>query len=223
MYLESSNDFEGNQEFFGKFGLEIQKAAKVAVARRTFERYIPTSVRNLPKEGDLIWLPVQQKLMEVRFVEEEKNFFQAGKVAPYMYGLNLEVFKYNGELIQTGIQEIDDITDQVAFAINFTLASGGTGSFREDEVVYQGTSLSAATARGYVAGWDISTRIVKVRNIKGEFAAGAIVGSTSGAQWTISALNDQENANDLYDDNVRIQGEASDFIDFTENNPFGEP
>jgi hypothetical protein len=223
MYLESFQDFEGNQEFFSKFGLQIQKEARVAVARRTFERNVPTAVRNVPKEGDLIYLRVQKKLLEIRFVEEEKNFFQAGKVAPYMYGLNLEAFKYNGELIQTGIQEIDDITDQVAFAINFTLASGGTGSFREDEVVYQGTSLSAATARGYVAGWDISTRIVKVRNIKGEFAAGAIVGSTSGAQWTISALNDQENANDLYDDNVRIQGEASDFIDFTENNPFGEP
>ncbi len=223
MYLETSNDFEGNQEFFGKFGLEIQKSAKVAVARRTFERYVPTAVRNLPKEGDLIWLPVQQKLMEIRFVEEEKNFFQAGKIAPYMYGLNLEVFKYNGELIQTGIQEIDNITDIVAFAINFTLAAGGTGTFKEDELVYQGNSLAAATAKGYVAGWDKPTRILKIRNIKGEFAAGAIVGTNSSAQWTIVSLNDQENANDLYDDNFRIQTEASDFIDFTENNPFGEP
>ncbi len=39
MYLETFNDFTGNQEFFSKFGLEIQKDAKVAVARRTFEKY----------------------------------------------------------------------------------------------------------------------------------------------------------------------------------------
>ena len=93
MYLETFNEFEGNQEFFAKFGLEIQKSAKVAVARRTFERLINPALRNTPKEGDLIYLPVQQKLLEIKTVEEEKNFFQAGKVAPYMYALNIETFK----------------------------------------------------------------------------------------------------------------------------------
>ena len=76
MFLETFNDFEGNQEFFSKFGLEVQKSARVAVARRSFERFIPNDTRSAPKEGDLIWLPSMEKLMEIKFVEQEKNFFQ---------------------------------------------------------------------------------------------------------------------------------------------------
>ena len=227
MYLESFQDFEGNQEFFSKFGLEIQKSARVAVARRTFERYIPSSLRNVPKEGDLIWMPVQAKILEIRFVEEEKNFFQAGKAAPYMYGLNLEVFKYNGELFTTGIPEIDAIGDVRGFGIEYTLQAGGTGTFRKDELVYQGASLATSTARGYVSDWDITTRKLTLRNIRGEFAGNTVVtGLSSTASWSmiVGTPGDvQANANDNYDDNIRIEGEADNILDWSELNPFGSP
>lgn len=223
MYLETFNDFEGNQEFFSKFGLEIQKSARVAVARRTFEKYVPTALRNLPKEGDLIWLPVQQKLMEIRFVEEEKNFFQAGKQAPYMYGLNIEMFKFNGEYFDTGILEIDAIPDVESFAVEFTMQDGGVLTYEESEQVYQGSSLATATATAYVAQWDRPNLKLKLRNIKGSFSANSIVGVASGAVWTMSSGDTQEDANDLFDDNVRIETEADNILDFTEANPFGEP
>lgn len=223
-YLESFNDFEGNSEFFSKFGLEIQKSARMAIARRTFEQNLPTDLRNLPKEGDLIWMPVQQKLLEIRRVEEEKNFFQAGKLAPYMFGLNIETFKYNGELINTGIEVIDKVCENNAYSVEYTMTAGGTGSFNTTEIVYQGASLAAATAKGYVTSWDKPTRILRIRNIKGEFAAGVLVrGSTSAAAWTLTSGNIQENATDPYEDNVRIETEADSILDFTETNPFGEP
>lgn len=223
-YLESSNDFEGNSEFFSKFGLEIQKSARMAIARRTFEQNLPTDLRNLPKEGDLIWMPVQQKLLEIRRVEEEKNFFQAGKLAPYMFGINIETFKYNGEIIDTGIEAIDKVCDNNAYSVEYTMTAGGTGSFNASEIVYQGASLAAATAKGYVTSWDKPTRLLRIRNIKGEFGAGTLVrGVTSGAAWTLSSGNTQENATDPYEDNVRIETEADSILDFTETNPFGEP
>ena len=224
MYLETFNEFEGNQEFFAKFGLEIQKSAKVAVARRTFERLINPALRNTPKEGDLIYLPVQQKLFEIKTVEEEKNFFQAGKVAPYMYALNIETFKYNGELLNTGIDEIDRIGNIEAFAIEYTLNAGGTSTFADMEIVYQGASLNAATAKAYVADWDKPNRLLKLRNIKGQFATNtAIIGVVSGASWTLASADTMEDANDDFDDNVRIETEADNILDFTETNPFGEP
>jgi hypothetical protein len=223
MYLESFQDFEGNQEFFSKFGLEIQKSARIAVARRTFERYIPTALRNTPKEGDLIFLPVQNKLLEIRRVEEEKNFFQAGKIAPYMFGLNIETFKYSGEYFDTGFAEIDIIADNNAYNIEFTMTAGGSGTFDLNEVVYQGASVAAATARGYVVSWDKPTRLLKIRNIKGEFAAGTIAkGASSGAQWTVTSGDIQEDSSNTYDDNVRIETEADNILDFSETNPFGE-
>jgi hypothetical protein len=212
MYLESSNDFEGNQEFFSKFGLEIQKSARVAVARRTFERYVPSALRNVPKEGDLIWMPVQQKLLEIRKVEEEKNFFQAGKVAPYMYGLNIETFKYNGEFFETGIIEIDAIQDRDSFAVDITLQAGGLATYEVGEIVYQSAALfdyANATVTGYVAHWDKPTRILKVRNIKGTFTANNyIFGKLSGAQWTSVTSDTMDDANDT-------------FLDWSETNPFG--
>ena len=223
-YLESSNDFEGNSEFFSKFGLEIQKSARMAIARRTFEQNLPTDLRNLPKEGDLIWMPVQQKLLEIRQVEEEKNFFQAGKLAPYMFGINIETFKYNGELINTGIEAIDKVCENNAYSVEYTMTAGGAGTFTVTEVVYQGASLAAATAKGYVTSWDKPTRLLRIRNIKGEFAAGtAVRGERSGAVWTLTSGNTQENATDPFEDNTRIETEADSILDFTETNPFGEP
>ena len=222
MYLETFNEFEGNSEFFSKFGLEIQKAARVAVARRTFERYVPTALRNTPKEGDLIWMPIQQKLLEIKRVEEEKNFFQAGKVAPYMFGLSIETFKYSGEYFDTGITEIDAIQDITSFAVTYTMSANGTSTFAASEKVYQGASLATATATGYVASWDLPTRKLELRNIKGEFAANsAIVGTVSGASWIMSSGDVQEDSNDTFEDNVRIETEADNIIDWSETNPFG--
>jgi hypothetical protein len=223
MYLESFQDFEGNQEFFSKFGLEIQKSAKVAVARRTFLKYVGQD-RNHPKEGDLIYLPIQEKLMEIKFVEEEKNFFQAGKVAPYMYGLSIEAFKYNGEIFNTGMSEIDNLGNSTAFSIQYTMQSGGTGTFSANEIVYQGASLATATAKGYVSEWNKPNLTLRIRNIKGIFQSNvAVVGSLNSASWILSTGNTQEDSTSLIDDNVFIEEEADNFLDFTEKNPFGEP
>ena len=222
MYLESFQDFEGNQEFFSKFGLQIQKEARVAVARRTFEKNVPSATRNVPKEGDLIYLRVQQKLLEIKFVEEEKNFFQAGKQAPYMYSLNLEVFKYNGEKLTTGVDEIDSIADRNGYGIEYTMQTNGTGSFFDHEIVYQGASLATATAKGYVSSWDRPGRKLIIRNIKGSFTSNVVVnGVTSSAAWTLTSGNPQQNASDAFEENVLLETEADNILDWTETNPFG--
>lgn len=227
IYLESFQDFEGNQEFFSKFGLEVQKTARVAIARRTFQRFVPSSLRVTPKEGDLIYLPIKRKLMEIKFVEQEKNFFQAGKTQPYMYGLSIEAFKYNGELLSTGMDEIDNIADIHAFGVDYSLQPNGLGTFKDNEIVYQGNSLETATARAYVSDWHLPSLRLRLRNIKGVFEGNtAIIGVSSGAIWnTIVGTpgNTMENANDLFDDNMRIETEADNILDWTEMNPFGSP
>lgn len=224
MYMETFNNFEGNEEFFSKFGLEVQKSLRMAVARRTFERFIPQKVRNTPKEGDLVWLSVQQKLMEVKFVEQEENFFQLGKQEPYMHVLTLETFKYNGELINTGIPEIDNIADAHAIGVDYNLAVGGLGTYNNHEIVYQGATLASATAFGYVSDWDLPTRRLRLRNVNGRFTNGqAIKGVDSNATWTLSNFNTQQDATNEADDNYLIEQEADNILDWTETNPFGMP
>ena len=222
VYLETFNEFQGNQEFFSKFGLEIEKSARVAIARRTFERYIPHTVRNTPKEGDLIYLSVQQKLMEIKRVEEEKNFFQAGKKAPYMYGLNIESFTHNGELLRTGVPSVDLIADSSAFSVKYTMQAGGSSSFRSGELVYQGSTLNASTARAYVQNWNAVTRELYLIHIRGVFASNTLIkGVDSNAQWTMTSGNVQEDASEEFDDNIRIETEADNILDWSETNPFG--
>lgn len=231
MYLESFQNYEGNQEFFSKFGLEIQDTARLCVARRRFERQVSSVMgadRRVPKEGDLIYLPIQFKLMEIKFVQEEKNFFQLGRdsINPYMYGLTVEAFKYNGELIQTGTEEIDRIVDLQSNVLELDLNAGGTSTFQRFEVVYQGSTLATATAKGIVAGWNKPTQKLKLRNVKGAFVGGTLVkGSTSNAQWTLNAAPDllkNVNAGNIEDNDI-LESEADGIIDFTEINPFGEP
>jgi hypothetical protein len=230
MYLETFQNYEGNQEFFSKFGLELQETARLCMSRRSFERLVTRQFPEthiVPKEGDLVYLPVQFKLMEIKFVEEEKNFFQLGRDSknPYMYGLTMEAFKYNGELLQTGVTEIDRIPNVQAYALDFTMDSGGSGTFTDLEWVYQGTSLEDAVAKAVVADWDKPSRKLKLRNIKGSFVTGSVVkGNSSGAQWYITNEADvMRNSNfENIEDNERIEQEADNILDFSEANPFGE-
>ena len=239
VYLETYNNFEGNEEFFSKFGLEVSKGVKVAMSRKSFDTYVSTVVdRNVPKEGDLIYLPTQLKLMEIKFVEQEKSFFQLGRPGfrsgsvsavgqakiGYMYEISLETFRYNGELIKTGFAEIDVIADNRAPSVDYTMNAGGTGSFTVDEIVYQGASVTAATARAYVSEWNAVTRKLRLRNIYGAFASNTNVnGASSGALWSLNSGNTQEDASTTFDDNVRIETEADNILDWTETNPFGSP
>jgi hypothetical protein len=239
VYLETYNDFEGNEEFFSKFGLEVSKGVKVAMSRRSFEKYVSSvAERNVPKEGDLIYLPVQLKLMEIKFVEQEKSFFQLGRPGfarggiavagepkvGYMFGLSLETFRYNGELINTGYTEIDAIGDVRAQSVEFELYPGGAGSYTKNEIVYQGNAAANASAKAYVADWNTVTRKLRLRNIYGAFSSNVLVkGVSSGAIWELLSGNTQEDASTTYDDNVRIEQEADEILDWSELNPFGSP
>jgi hypothetical protein len=231
MFLESARDYECNKEFFSKFGLEIQETAKLVVSRRSYEKYVysQNSDRRRPKEGDLIFLRHQHKIMEIKFVEEEKNFFQLGrdKVNPYMYGLTVEAFKYNGELFTTGISLIDKIPETQAINLNHAVQAGGTGMYTEFEWVYQGTSLATATAKGVVSNWNEPNLTLKLRNIMGSFAANTvIIGNSSNAHWTLAESADvlqNVNSNENVEDNRGIENEALNILDWAEHNPFGEP
>lgn len=231
MYLETFKDYEGNKEFFSKFGLEIAETARLCLARRTYEKVIMKNLNDglnhhVPKEGDLVYLPIQYKLMEIKFVEEERNFFQLGRdsINPYMYVLSMEAFKYNGELLQTGFEEIDRIANKQAPAVAHVVTAGGAGTYEAFEWVYQGSSLATATAKAIVADWNLPSLTLKLRNIKGQFANGNIKGATSNAIWSFASANTMGNVNlDDINDNVRIELEGDNFLDFTEHNPFGEP
>ena len=44
MYLANVEGYEGDGDFFSKFGLEIRDTSNFIVTRRSFDRYVPPSV-----------------------------------------------------------------------------------------------------------------------------------------------------------------------------------
>ena len=102
----------------------------------------------------------------------------------------------------------------------------GSGKFLNDEIVYQGTSLSTATAQAYVYNFVPNTHI-DIYRVQGDFVSSAnVVGNTSSAQWIISVISDAATTNNVFEDifdNARIEASSDGIIDFTETNPFGEP
>jgi hypothetical protein len=108
MYIKSIDGFSGDQEFLSKFGVEIRNQVVFSVSRRIFSEEVgenTTQVR--PNEGDLIWFPLNQRAFQIKYVNKYEMFYQLG--ALQTWEMTCEVFEYSGELINTGIPEIDAI------------------------------------------------------------------------------------------------------------------
>ena len=224
MYLANVEGYEGDGDFFSKFGLEIRDTSNFVVSRRAFEKYVPTTIARRPREGDLIFVPLLNKIFEIKFVEEELMFFSLGKRAPYMYELRCEVFRFSNEDFETGEEQVDDIEHSAAYTVSFNLSTG-SGNYYQDEVVYQGSNLAYATATAEVKHWIPETKVLEVINIKGNFISAAnLIGSQSNTRYNVATLDDMADLVDYDDsDNRVIQTEANTFIDLSEINPFGVP
>jgi len=110
MYLENVDGFDGQGAFIQKFGLMMEQSATLVVARRKWEqlvgRFGQTQLPNRPCEGDLLYFPLTDGLFEVKFVQHQDPFYQQNKL--FVYKLQVELFQYASEVLDTGIKDIDD-------------------------------------------------------------------------------------------------------------------
>ena len=113
-YLVSYEGYGDNPTILSKFGIQALNELTLTISRERFENYISPLIRNepnikisnRPKEGDLIYFPLGDRLFEIKYVEHEQPFYQLqGNTT---YDLRCELFRYEDEVIDTGIDEIDD-------------------------------------------------------------------------------------------------------------------
>ena len=117
MYIKNVEGFAGQGDFLSKFNVEIRDEITLTVARRTFEDEIAyAETFDRPREGDLIFLPLNNKIFQVKFVEHEPVFYQMG--ALQMYDLKCELFEYSNEKFRTGIELIDNLEQNYSTATN---------------------------------------------------------------------------------------------------------
>ena len=224
MYIKSVDGFEGEGDLVSKFGLEIRDQIVFSVARRAFEG-LDIGVR--PKEGDLIYFPLTEKLFQIMFVEHETPFYQTGALPTF--DLTCELFTYSDEKLDTGVEEVDVIEQKQSLVRTFELSSI-SGTFTEGETVTGGTSSKTAE----VARWDSSTSYLYLINLTGNFSVGEIItGADSLATGTFSATQStaetaetlqtiDNSTSDQVSANKQFEIDADSVLDFTEGNPFGD-
>lgn len=113
MYFENIDNMGGQGSFLQKFGLMNEQSATLSVSKRRWLELTRTDLNrvlpNRPSEGDLLYFPLTQGLFEIKFVQDKDPFYQLGRL--YTWKLDIELFQYSSERLNTGIDEIDSFED----------------------------------------------------------------------------------------------------------------
>ncbi len=181
-YVENFDGYADNTTILSKFGIQQTQELTITVSRERYETYIAPLIKNeaniklstRPKEGDLIYFPLGDRLFEIKFVEHEKPFYQLQK--NYVYTLKCELFRYEDELIDTGVSQIDDL-----------LVGGESDGLSEDGIstvlgitqtlTLVGTGVTATAVAGITTLGGI--RLVTITNRGGGYTSIPTVGFSS--------------------------------------------
>ena len=234
MYLENIEGFDGEGDLFTRFGVEIRDEATFVVSRRRWTQTVArmdnnvTSVR--PLEGDLIYLPLTNKLFQINFVEHEQPFYQLSNLP--VYKLRAQLFEYNDEDLDTGVEAIDQIEQDYAYTYILTL--NGTSQIIEVGETATQTLSGGVTIAGEVAKWSDSDQKLHLIHIDTSdekfhnFLTGTNITISGGnkrpadSAYSVTAIV-QENKISANEQNTDFGTIGGGFLDFSENNPFGDP
>ena len=136
-YVNTYDGYSGAGDILTKFGMSLRDELLITISKERFEDFISPFLGGLddgtedseiqvstrPREGDLIYFPLGQRLFEVKFVEHEQPFYQLGKL--YVYELKCELFEYEDEVIDTTIEEIDTQIQEEGYITTLNLIGIG--------------------------------------------------------------------------------------------------
>ena len=143
-YLNNYEGYNPNSDLMTKFGLRLTNEVSLTISKERFEEFIAPFLEGMssgikegsiteytfedlitrPKEGDLIYFPLGERLFEIKRVESEKPFYQLNK--NYVYELNCELYEYENELIDTTIEEVDNTVEDEGYITTVNLVGSAT-------------------------------------------------------------------------------------------------
>jgi hypothetical protein len=145
-YLNNYDGYTGQGDLLTKFGVSLKDEINLVISRERYEDFISPfldendpeiELQSRPREGDLVYFPLGQRLFEVKFIEHEDPFYQLGKL--YVYQLKCELFEYEDEVLDTTINEIDSQIEGEGYIVTMRLTRSG-----------EPASASASIGTGYV-------------------------------------------------------------------------
>jgi len=132
-YVNTYEGYSGAGDILTKFGMSLRDELTITISKERFEDFIAAflaampddeiELASRPREGDLVYFPLGQRLFEVKFVEHEQPFYQLGK--SYVYELKCELFEYEDEILDTSIDEIDTTLQDTGFITTLNLIGLG--------------------------------------------------------------------------------------------------
>lgn len=225
MYLENLDGFEGDQELFTKFGVEIRDRATLHVSRRRWNREVGQHVDyDRPQEGDLIYLTLSNQIFEIMRVMDDRPFYQMSDLPTYR--MEVELFEFSDEDFDTSVEIVDDV-EVLGAATILNLSPGDGVDFQIGETIRQ-VYNSGKIVEAEIVDWNADSDKLSVTHISTpdglfrEFTTGTILGLSSNITRTVASVGD----NLLQQDNAQnddFENFADDILDFSEGNPFGEP
>ena len=234
MYIENIEGFDGEGDLFSRFGVEIRDEATFVVARKRWATTVGKCQNEItndrPNEGDLIYLPLTKKLFQINHVEHEQPFYQLGNLP--LYKMRCQLFEYNDENLNTGVDNIDAIEQANAYEYILNLNTTSVANRIGDTATQILDSASGLQMVGEVSRWSDSDRNLHLIHIGAndgkyhEFVTSRSIRITgdyrADSDFTILSIseNNQISNNEQNDDFSTL---SDDFLDFTEANPFGDP
>jgi hypothetical protein len=242
MYVESIDGFEGDGKLITKFGLEIRDQLSLVCSKYRWNQlvgrfgYPEESVR--PVEGDLIYVPLTKGIFEIKYVDDKKPFFQLGGLPTYKF--TVELYEYPNTFIDTGVEEIDEIQGytstgfgvliehEVSSTLRFVEGDYVTLTFPDDvtgscKILHVERTADALVDDVYLSPITYDDGLYRALEVGTD-----VLNSISGAVGTITFVSTLENASDNVtnknDDNAQnsqFESEGNSWVDFSEDNPFG--
>jgi hypothetical protein len=153
-YVNSYDGYAGAGTILSKFGIQELDDLNLIISKERFETYITPLIKDLenielstrPKEGDLVYFPLGDRLFEIKYVEHEQPFYQLQK--NYVYELRCELFRYEDEIVDTGIEDIDDNVKDQGYIQTLTLVGSGSTATAFTGIINGGIRYISITNRG---------------------------------------------------------------------------
>ena len=206
-YVENYDGYAGAGDVLTKFGMSLRDEVTLVISKERFEEFIAPfmeadediELSSRPREGDLVFFPLGQRLFEIKFVEHEVPFYQLGHT--YVYELQCELFEYNDETIDTGIDAIDSKTEDLGVITDLEMnsvgsaatatATIGTGFVQSISLLNDGSGFTSAPTIGLTTApsGGIDATAVGILTTRNNITSiEEIVITNSGAGYTVAPV-----------------------------------
>ena len=155
-YVDTYEGYEGVGTLLSKFGVQELDDLVLIISKERYENYISPLIKNVPnielttrpREGDLVYFPLGDRLFEIKYVEHEKPFYQLQK--NYVYELRCELFRYEDEVVDVGVDAVDDTVIDKGYIQSLTLVGDAIQATATTGIVTEGGLRKVTlTNRGY--------------------------------------------------------------------------